>query len=113
MFRCCEQASPISEGVVEIIINGQPCKGNNLTTQHTWAKRAPRVAIVHDKVKELGQVLPRPSAIFHVSTSADSLWVARHYPFYTSKSEVRYHLTRWHTKILSLRDPITHVCTNT
>jgi hypothetical protein len=26
--------SPISEGVTEIRINNQPCKGINLTTQH-------------------------------------------------------------------------------
>jgi hypothetical protein len=45
--------SPISEGVMEIQINSQPYKGINLTTRHTQARRAPRVAIVHDAVKEL------------------------------------------------------------
>jgi hypothetical protein len=69
----------MSEGVPEIRIDNQPCKGINLTTRHTQAWRAPRVATVHDVVKELGQVLPHPSAIFHVYASVDTLWVARHY----------------------------------
>jgi hypothetical protein len=72
--------SPISEGVTDIRINSQPCKGINLTTRHTWVRRAPRVATVHVVVKELGQVLPPPSTIFHEYASADTLWVARHYP---------------------------------
>jgi hypothetical protein len=44
----------MSEGVMEIQINNQPCKGINLTTRHTWAMEATQVAIVHDAVKELG-----------------------------------------------------------
>jgi hypothetical protein len=71
--------SPISEGVAEIQINSQPYKGINLTTRHTQARRAPRVAIVHDVVKELGWVLPHPIAVFHAYASADTPWVARHY----------------------------------
>jgi hypothetical protein len=30
----------MSDGVVEIRINNQPCKGINQTTQHTWAMEA-------------------------------------------------------------------------
>jgi hypothetical protein len=41
-FRLGEQA----------IIDIQPCKGNNLTTRHTWATKAPRVATVHNVIKE-------------------------------------------------------------
>jgi hypothetical protein len=67
------------EGVMEIRINSQPCNGINLTTQHTQARRAPRVATDHDAVKESGQVLPRPSAVFHEYASADTPWVPRHY----------------------------------
>jgi hypothetical protein len=70
----------MSDGVAEIQINNQPCKGINLTTWHTQARRTSRVAIVHDAVKESDQVLPHPSAVFHVYASADTLWVARHYP---------------------------------
>jgi hypothetical protein len=72
--------SPISEGVAEIRINSQPCKGINLTTRHTHAWRAPQVATVHDVVKELGWVLPHPSAVFHTYALTDTPWVARHYP---------------------------------
>jgi hypothetical protein len=50
--------SSISEGVAEIQINNEPCKSRNLTTRHTHARRAPRVAIVHTAVKESGRVLP-------------------------------------------------------
>jgi hypothetical protein len=32
---------------------------------------------VHDVIKEWGQILPRPSAIFHVSALADNPWVAQ------------------------------------
>jgi hypothetical protein len=71
--------SPISEGVTEIRINNQPYKGINLTTRHTQAQRTPRVATVHDTVKESGRVLPYPSAVFHVYASTNTLWVARHY----------------------------------
>jgi hypothetical protein len=47
-----KKPSPMFEGVAEIRINNQPCKGINLTTQYTQARRAPRVATVHDTVKE-------------------------------------------------------------
>jgi hypothetical protein len=39
--------------------------------------KIPRVATVHEVIKELGQVLPRPSAVFHVNASADNPWVAQ------------------------------------
>jgi hypothetical protein len=68
--------SPISEGVVEIRINSQSYKGINLTTRHTWATEATRVATVHDEAKKSGWVLPRPSAILHVYASADTSWMA-------------------------------------
>jgi hypothetical protein len=76
-----EQASCISEGVMKIRINSQPCKGINLATQHKRARRAQRVATVHDMIKESAWVLPRPSAIIHAYASADKLWVAQYYPF--------------------------------
>jgi hypothetical protein len=68
--------SPISEGVAEIRINSQPCKGINLTTWHTQAKRAPQVATVHDVMKESGRVIPRPSAVLHAYASTDTPYVA-------------------------------------
>jgi hypothetical protein len=35
------------------------------------------VEIVHDLINKLGQVLPRPSAIFQAYASADTPWVAQ------------------------------------
>jgi hypothetical protein len=79
-LNTANKPSPISEGVAEIRINTQPCKGINLTTRHTQVQRTPRVATVHDTVKESGRVLSHPSAVFHAYASTDTLWVARHYP---------------------------------
>jgi hypothetical protein len=68
--------SPMSEGVAEIRINIQPCKGINLITWHTQARRAPRVATIYDVTKKPGRVLPRPSAVIHAYASVDTPWVA-------------------------------------
>jgi hypothetical protein len=65
MFVLGEQASLIFEGAAEIRISIHLSREKNLTTRHTWAKRAPRVATVHDVIKESGRVLPRPSVVFH------------------------------------------------
>jgi hypothetical protein len=51
-------------------------QGKNLTTWHTPARRAPRVATVHDVIKELGWVLTHPSVVFHTFASTDTSWVA-------------------------------------
>jgi hypothetical protein len=77
---CNGQVLPISEGIAEIQINSQRCKGINLTLRHTQAWRAPQVAIVHNAVKESGQVIPHPSDVLHAYASADTPWVAQHYP---------------------------------
>jgi hypothetical protein len=61
--------SPISKGVEEIRINSQPCKGINLTTQHTQAWRAPRVATIHDEVKEMIRAHLTLVHVFHVYAS--------------------------------------------
>jgi hypothetical protein len=74
------KSSPISEGVMEIQINSQPCKGIRLTTRHMQAQRAPRVATVHDAIKESDRVLPLSSVVFHAYASVNTPWVARHYP---------------------------------
>jgi hypothetical protein len=68
--------SPISEGVTEIRINNQPCKGINLITRHTQAQRTPRVATVHDVVKEMIRAHLTLVHIFHAYASADTPWVA-------------------------------------
>jgi hypothetical protein len=68
--------SPISEGVTEIRINSQLCKGINLTTPHTWARRAPRVATVHDVVKETIRAHLTLVHVIHVYALVDTPWVA-------------------------------------
>jgi hypothetical protein len=68
--------SPISEGVMEIRINNQPCNGINLTIRHTQACRAPRVAIVHDVVREMISAHLTLVHVFHTYASADTPWVA-------------------------------------
>jgi hypothetical protein len=79
--------SPISEGVVEIRINSQPCKGINLTTRHVRARWAPQVATIHDAVKKTIRAPPHPVHVFHVYASADTPWVAHALSHYTP---VRY-----------------------
>jgi hypothetical protein len=60
-----------------IRINSQPCKGNNLTTQHSRATKANEWPPFAMTIKESGRVLPHLSAIFHVKSLTSSPWVAR------------------------------------
>jgi hypothetical protein len=66
----------MSECVMEIWINSPPCKGINLTTQPTQAQRAPRVATVHNVVKETIRAHLTLVHIFHTCASTDIPWVA-------------------------------------
>jgi hypothetical protein len=68
--------SLISEGVVDIRVNSQPCKVIHLTRWHTQAQRAPQVATVHDAVKEMIRAHLTLVHIFHAYASVDTLWVA-------------------------------------
>jgi hypothetical protein len=79
--------SLISEIVVEIRINNQPCKGINRTTRHTLAQRAPQVATIHDEVKETIRAHLTLVHVFHVYASVDTPWVAHALSHFTS---VRY-----------------------
>jgi hypothetical protein len=79
--------SPISEGVAEIRINIQPCKGINLTTRHTQARRAPRVATTHNKIKETIKAHLTLVHVFHAYASMDTPWVTHALSYFTS---VRY-----------------------
>jgi hypothetical protein len=93
--------SLISEGVAEIRINSQPCNGINLTTRHTWARREPRVATVHDAVKESGwSYLTLVPSSTRMPQRTHCGW-PEHYSIVHLWSEVRYHPTHRHTKILS------------
>jgi hypothetical protein len=53
------------------------CKGINLTTQHTRARRAPRVATVHNAVKETIMAHLTIVHVFHAYALADTPWVAQ------------------------------------
>jgi hypothetical protein len=75
------------EGVMEIRINNQPCKGINLTARHTQSWRAPRVGTVHDVVKEMIRAHLTLVHIFHTYALADTPWVAHALSRYTP---VRY-----------------------
>jgi hypothetical protein len=70
------KTSPMSEGVVEIRINSQPFKGKNRTAGHTQARRAPRVATIHDVARETIRAHLTIAHVFHVYASVDTLWVA-------------------------------------
>jgi hypothetical protein len=81
------KSSPMSEGVTEIRINNQPCKGINLTTRHTQAQRAQRVATIHDEVKETIRAHLTLVHVFHAYASMGTPWVAHALSHFTS---VRY-----------------------
>jgi hypothetical protein len=68
--------SPISEGVMEIPINSQPCMGINLTTRHTQAQRVPRVATIHVTIMEMIRAQLTLVHIFHAYALVDISWVA-------------------------------------
>jgi hypothetical protein len=74
----------MSEGVTEIRINNQPCKGINLTTRHMQAQRTPRVATIHDEVKEMIRAHLTLVHVFHAYASMDTLLVAHALSHYTS-----------------------------
>jgi hypothetical protein len=86
-LNTANKPSPMSEGVVEIRINNQPCKGMKLTTRHTQAQRAPRVATIHDEVKETIRAHLTLVHVFHVYASVDTPWVAYALSHFTS---IRY-----------------------
>jgi hypothetical protein len=76
LHDCNGQVLPISEGNRGDSSQFKPYKGNNLTTPHKRARRAPRVAIVHNVVKEMIRAHLTLVHIFHAYASADTPWVA-------------------------------------
>jgi hypothetical protein len=82
-LNTANKPSPMSVGVTEIRINNQPCKGINLTTRHVQAQRAPRVANIHDEVKETIRAHLTLVHIFHAYASVDTSWVAHGLSHYT------------------------------
>jgi hypothetical protein len=112
-LNTANKPSPMSEGVAEIWINNQPYNGINLTTQHTQARRAPRVAIIHDVTKKLGRVLPRPSVVFHAYASTDTPWVARTLSHYTSMKWGKVSFNSSTHEATQFGDSICPVCIST
>jgi hypothetical protein len=72
---------------MEIRINNQPYKGINLTTRHTQARRTPRVATIHDEVKETIRAHLTLVHVFHAYALTDTPWVAHALSHFTS---IRY-----------------------
>jgi hypothetical protein len=94
--------SPMSEGVMEIRIKSQPCKGINLTTRHMQAQG-------HHEWQPF-TTWPKSRAGSYLALVPSSTRMPRrthrgwpeHYPIVHSWSEVRYHPTHQHMKLLSL-----------
>jgi hypothetical protein len=105
--------SLISKSVAEIWINSQSCKGINLTTRHTQARRAPRVATIHDVTKKSGRVLPHPSPVFHTYASLDTPWVARTLSHYTSVKWGKVSSNSSTHEVTQFGDSICPVCVST
>jgi hypothetical protein len=112
-LNTANKPSPMSEGVAEIQINSQPCKGINLTTRHVQARKAPQVATVHNVIKKSGQVLHRPSAIFHAYASADTPWVAQILSHCTPLKQGKVSSNSSTHNTTQFRDSIYHVCIST
>jgi hypothetical protein len=70
------QVLPISEGNRRDSSQFKPCKGNNQTTRHMRARRAPQVAKVHNVVKETIKAHLTLVHAFHVYASVETPWVA-------------------------------------
>jgi hypothetical protein len=112
-LNTANKPSSMSEGVAEIQINNQPCKGINLTTWHTQARRTPRVAKIHDVTKKPGRVLPHPSTVFHAYASVDTPWVARTLSHYTSMKWGKVSSNSSTHKAIQFGDSICPVCVST
>jgi hypothetical protein len=97
--------SPISEGVVEIRINKQPCKGINL--------RTPRVATAHDAVKEMIRAHLTLVHVFHVYASVDTPWVAHTLSYYTFVRYGRIASVLVAHDATQFRDSICPICIST
>jgi hypothetical protein len=87
LIDCNGQVLPISEGNRGDSSQFKPCKGINLTTQHMRARRASRMAIVHNAVKETIRAHLTLVHVFHEYASVDTRWVAHALSYFTP---VRY-----------------------
>jgi hypothetical protein len=113
MFGHSEQASPISEGVIEIWINSHLARENNLTTRHTWATQAPRAATFRDDYQRVEPGPPYSSAVLHTKTSTGRPWVAWTLSQCHPWSTLGCHPTQRSSKLLSLQGHINLICSST
>jgi hypothetical protein len=103
-LNIANKPSPISEGVTEIRINSQPCKGINLTTRHMQAQRH------HEWQPFMTQSKSRVRSYLTLVPSSTRMPRRTHRGWpdtipYNIHKEVGYHLTRRHVKLLSLGIP--------
>jgi hypothetical protein len=103
-LNTANKPSPISEGVVEIRINTQPCKGINLTTRHTRSEGH------HEWQPFMTQ--SKSQAGFYLTLVPSSTRMPRRthrgWPDtipYNIHKEVGYRQIRRHAKLLSLGIP--------
>jgi hypothetical protein len=104
-LEAANKPSPMSEGVVEIWINSQPCKGIN------WPHDTRRLVGHHEWQQFMtwpkswdGSYLTLVPSSMHMPRQTHRGWPER-YPIVHPWSEVRYRLTQQHTKLLSLGIP--------
>jgi hypothetical protein len=71
------------------------------------------VATIHDAVKESSQVLPHPSAIFHVYASTDTSWVARALSHCTPMKRGKVSSRSSTHEATKFEDSICPICDNT
>jgi hypothetical protein len=89
-----------------------PCKGNNLTTRHTWLTKTPWVATFCDDYQRVGPGPTSPQCMYSTWYPDGHPWVA-HTLFWCTSIKVAYRPTQRPSKLLSLWDPINPICIST
>jgi hypothetical protein len=84
-----------------------------MTTQHVQARRAPRVATIHDEVKETIRAHLTLVHIFHAYASVDTPWVAHALSHYISVRYGRIASISAAHDATQFGDSICHVCVST
>jgi hypothetical protein len=84
-----------------------------MTTRHTQVRRAPRVAIIHDEVKETIRAHLTLVHVFHVYASTDTPWVTHALSHYTSVRYSRIAFVLVTHDATQFRDSICLVCVST
>jgi hypothetical protein len=105
-LNTANKASPISEGVAEIRINTQSCKGINLTTQHNTRRSGGHhewQPFTTQSKSQVGSYLTLVSYSTHMPRRTHRGWPDT-IPYNIHK-EVGYRPTRRHAKLLSLGIP--------